>query len=239
MSTLSVNTIQPYSGSVLTLIGATVVSASYAATSSFLQGNAASASFATFALTSSITNDAQRALTASYLTTLNQNLTFNGNLILNGTASITYLDVVYQTSSIIYSTGSNQFGDAVNDTQTLYGRVIVPTGSITVTGSVYGNVVPLSISSGTASMNLNSGNFFTLTLSAGASTYINPINIAAGQTTNLVVTTASGSLVQFPSSVKQVSGSSYTPTSAASTDVLTFLSVSTNTLLLSNVKNLV
>lgn len=77
---------------------------------------------------------ASYASTASYLNTLNQDLTFNGNLILNGTASITYLNVFYESSSIIYSSGSNQFGDATNDTQTLIGRTIV-SGSFEVTGS--------------------------------------------------------------------------------------------------------
>ena len=95
----------------------TAISASFAVSSS----NAVSSSFAT---TSSF------AQTSSYLNTLNQNLTFNGNLTLNGTASITYLNVSYESSSIIYSSGSNQFGDASNDTQTLYGSVIIPTGSV-------------------------------------------------------------------------------------------------------------
>ena len=90
------------------------ISSSYALTASYVL-NAVSSSFAT---------------TASYLNTLNQDLTFNGNLTLNGTASISYLNVAYETASVIYSSGSNQFGDAANDTQTLYGNVIVPTGSV-------------------------------------------------------------------------------------------------------------
>jgi len=98
------------------------VSSSFASTASFVQSssyalNATSASFAS---------------TASYLNTLNQNLTFNGNLTLNGTASISTL-VVNQTQ---YSSGSNQLGDAANDTQTLYGTVVIPTGSLTVSGNV-------------------------------------------------------------------------------------------------------
>jgi len=94
---------------------------------------------ASFVTTSSFAQSASNAInaqTASYLNTLNQNLTFNGNLTLNGTASISYLNVNYESASVIYSSGSNQFGDAPNDTQTLYGSVIVPTGSLTVTGSV-------------------------------------------------------------------------------------------------------
>ena len=79
---------------------------------------------------------ASSARTASYLNTLNQDLIFNGNLTLNGTASISYLNVQYESASVIYSSGSNQLGDAANDTQTLYGSVIVPTGSLTVSGIV-------------------------------------------------------------------------------------------------------
>ena len=97
-------------------------------TGSFIGSLQGIATTASFVLSSSY------ASTASYLNTLNQDLTFNGNLILNGTASITYLNVFYESSSIIYSSGSNQFGDATNDTQTLIGRTIV-SGSFEVTGS--------------------------------------------------------------------------------------------------------
>jgi hypothetical protein len=54
-----------------------------------------------------------------------------GNVVVLGTASINTL-VVNQTQ---LSTGSNQLGDAADDTQTLYGTVRIPTGSFTVTGS--------------------------------------------------------------------------------------------------------
>jgi len=54
-----------------------------------------------------------------------------GNVIVQGTASINTL-VVNQTQ---LSTGSNQLGDAVDDIQTLFGTVRIPTGSFNVTGS--------------------------------------------------------------------------------------------------------
>jgi len=115
--------------------------ASYVAASNVVGtvANAATASYVTTAQTASYVLQAVSASfaqTASYLNTLNQNLTFNGNLTLNGTASITYLDVLYESASVIYSSGSNQFGDAANDTQLLYGTVRIPTGSLTVTGSI-------------------------------------------------------------------------------------------------------
>ena len=75
----------------------------------------------------------------------------SGNVTVLGTASINTL-IVNQTQ---LSTGSNQLGDAVNDTQTLYGTVVIPTGSLTVTGSItqtastasFGGVVGIGTSS--------------------------------------------------------------------------------------------
>jgi hypothetical protein len=56
-----------------------------------------------------------------------------GNVTVLGTASINTL-IVNQTQ---LSTGSNQLGDAADDTQTLYGTVRIPTGSLTVSGSSF------------------------------------------------------------------------------------------------------
>ena len=108
-------------------------------------------------ITGSLLGTASLAQTASYVTTLNQDLTFNGNLIINGTASINYLNVVYETASVIYSSGSNQFGDAADDTQTLYGSVIIPTGSLTVTGSITSTGGITGSLLGTSSFALNAG----------------------------------------------------------------------------------
>ncbi len=51
-------------------------------------------------------------------------------------ASIEYLSTIYQTSSVVYSSGSNQFGDSPSDTQTLYGTVDIKNGPVLVTGSL-------------------------------------------------------------------------------------------------------
>ena len=61
--------------------------------------------------------------------------TITGDLTITGTGSIAYLNVTYESASVIYSSGSNQFGDAADDVQTLYGLVTIPTGSLTVSGS--------------------------------------------------------------------------------------------------------
>jgi hypothetical protein len=56
----------------------------------------------------------------------------SGDVTVLGTASINVL----QINTTINSTGSNTLGDNANDTQTLFGTVVIPTGSLTVSGSV-------------------------------------------------------------------------------------------------------
>ena len=60
------------------------------------------------------------------------------NLTIVGTASIKYLNVDYQSSSVIFSSGSNIFGDAQNDVQQFTGSVGISgsTFSVNTTGAV-------------------------------------------------------------------------------------------------------
>ena len=111
-------------------------------------------------------------------------------------------------------------------------------GSVVITGSVAGNVNALSIASTTASLNLLNGNFFTLQLVSGSATYINPSNIVPGQTVNILLNTTGSGTVTFPTSVKQVSGSAYVPTTTTGVDVITLVSFDASSLYLASVKNL-
>ena len=78
-------------------------------------------------------NDARvqslEAKTGSYATTGSNNFignqTINGSLNITGDITASKLLVQVETASIIYSSGSNQLGDAANDVQTLYGSVRV------------------------------------------------------------------------------------------------------------------
>jgi len=56
--------------------------------------------------------------------------TFTEDILVQGTASINYLKTIYETSSVIYSSGSTKFGDTLDDTH-------VRTGSLLITGSSY------------------------------------------------------------------------------------------------------
>jgi hypothetical protein len=156
-----------------------------------------------------------------------------------GTANaITMTDgeFIYNESIHIF-TGSVDLNSTLNVTgaTTLKDDVII-------TGSLRGNVGALSISSQTASLDCSTGNFFTLLLVSGSTTFVNPSNILPGQTINLRVkqsSVASGS-ISFASSVKQVSGSAYVPTATANAeDIVTFIAFDSTNLYLSNIKNFV
>jgi uncharacterized coiled-coil protein SlyX len=81
--------------------------------------------------------DSLQAKTGSYATTGSNNFIGDQNITGNITAfsaSFTYLQTIFESSSIIYSSGSNQFGDELSDVQTLSGSVKVQ-GSLTVNGT--------------------------------------------------------------------------------------------------------
>jgi hypothetical protein len=124
--------------------GGNVSSASYAETASFIEIaqsasyvlNAISSSFATNSESSSLAETASyyggfvnTAITSSY----GNNFTAS-SLFVEGTASITYLEFIYETSSIIYSSGSTKFGDDTIDTHERTGSLEI-SGSLSVIGN--------------------------------------------------------------------------------------------------------
>jgi len=136
------------------------------------------------------------------------------------------------------TTGSNTF----IGNQTITGSLILSSsaavelgviGNSIYSGSVRGNVINLSISSNTASMDLSLGNFFNITLNAANPCRIEPINIQPGQTTTLRVRQPAGGTgtVQFPSNVDYPNGFQYSATPQANAvDILTFLSFDSSSL---------
>jgi len=143
----------------------------------------------------------------------------------------------------IYNEAAHIFTGSVNLSSTLnVTGVTTLKDDVIITGSLRGNVNALSISSQTSSLDCSTGNFFTLLLVSGSTTFVNPSNILPGQTINLRIkqaSVASGS-ISFASSVKQVSGSAYTPTATANgEDIVTFISFDSTNLYLSNIKNFV
>jgi hypothetical protein len=198
----------------------TATSASYAATASVLLGSVVSASYA---LSSSY---ALNATTANSATTAS-------NLIMNTTSvdqgyflvlveNQTGVQAPVSDAGIAYNPSTNRLG-GIN---ARFSTKIEASGSLQISGSAYGNVVPVAVASNTASIDLASGNFFTATLGSNATTFFNVTNPLPGVTANLILTTGTNSTASFSSNVKQPSGNSYLPTSGSGQiDALSLIAV--------------
>jgi hypothetical protein len=116
--------------------------------------------------------------------------TFIGNQIVSGnvniagnitavSASFTYVTTIFETASVIFSSGSNQFGDELSDVQTLSGSVRVQ-GGLTVNG------VPVQTSSFDASGYLLTSSFnqYTQSESANVTSSISALSSSIAVTTN-------------------------------------------------------
>jgi cytoskeletal protein CcmA (bactofilin family) len=106
------------------------------------------------------------------------------------------------------------------------------TGSMIYSGSVRGVVIPLTITSQTASMDCSLGNFFTLTLASSSNTMLTATNIQPGETIGLRVTQPATngtltytSVLKFPQAFPYIA----TPISGA-VDILSFQSYDTTAL---------
>ena len=150
-------------------------------------------------------------------------LTLSGSLILSGSGTGSILDVAAGNVDFDFDTLSFS-------------------GSASITGSLRGQVSALSISSNTASLDMASNNFFTLTLVNGANTFINPSNTQPGQTVNIRLTqdTSGTGTVSFPSFVDQATGSLYTGSAVANAiDIVTMITFDTTTVYLSSIRNMI
>jgi hypothetical protein len=161
--------------------------------------------------------------------------TFIGNQIISGnldvtgkitalSASITYLETIFETASVIYSSGSNQLGDELSDVQTLSGSVKVQ-GGLTVNG------VPVQTSSFDASGYLLTSSFNTYTQSAASNTSasINSATSSLSQSLSASIGELSASVAAINST--QLSTSSFnTYTASASTNVSGAINAATSSL---------
>jgi uncharacterized coiled-coil protein SlyX len=99
-------------------------------------------------------------------------------------ASFQYIQTTYETASVIYSSGSNQFGDELTDIQTLSGSVKVQ-GSLTVNGTPVqtSSVDITSLNAFTASQETKNSTLATYTASVNNSlTNINSFTSSNGNT---------------------------------------------------------
>lgn len=191
------------------------ISASYAYTaSSAINSLSASyaytASSAISAYTASSAINATTALTASSADTflVRNDITASSALII-GTITAQTLVVQTVTSSVIYSSGSNTFGNALTDRQTF-------TGSVNITGSLSVNGSEAILTNQTASMSVASAvsasYAYTASSAVSASLAQTASYVISAQTASYVVNAISASYAYTASSAI----SAYTASSAVS-----------------------
>ena len=192
-------------------VDGTVISASHA----IIADSALTADSATTAISSSHAVQADSALTADTATSASHAIIADSALTADTATSASYAPT--NTADDITWTGNQVFS-----------------------GSVRGEVETLSIASTTASMDLTAGNFYDITLAAGADTHLVATNINAGQTINLQVTqNATAGTISFPDYFKFEDGTDYVAsTGSGAIDIVTFISFDGTNLLASSVKNL-
>jgi hypothetical protein len=171
----------------------------------------------------------------------------SSGLRINGTALVNDLIIsgVFSGNSSLQVKGNASVSESLNVSGTLIVgnklqlSSISSSNGLSITGSVRGTQTAGEITGGgtTASFDCSTGNFFTLVLSGGTN-HLSASNIRPGQTISVRITTQTGNHVTCSSAIKQPSGSLYTPTNGAGTDILTFISYD-STLYMVSAKNFI
>jgi len=188
------------------LNASSATSASFATTAA----SATSASFATSAASATSASFATTTISASYTLSASYALSASSAISASFATSASWAPFIPTPTGSFATTGSNTF-----------------VGNQVISGSVSNAVRALTISSNTASIDLSTGNLFTLSLVNGANTHISASNIQRGQTTSIQITqgTLGTGTVTFNSVFTFPSGSSYVPFAISSAiDLISFIS---------------
>jgi hypothetical protein len=151
-----------------------------------------------FAVSSSFALTGTTAATASSVANLNQNVVVTGSLTTTGQIVAQTLNVQQVTSSIVFSSGSNIFGNTLTNTQQL-------TGSVSVTGSL--SVVTTGTELRVTGSGVSIGNTLTDSHTISGSLTINPNglfisssgNVGIGTTNPQASLHVSGAISEAPS----------------------------------------
>jgi hypothetical protein len=115
------------------------------------------------------------------------------------------------------------------------------TGSVTVTGSLRNQVIDITPSNQTASLNCSLSNIFTLTLSSSVNTLLTASNIQPGQSINLrIIQPATSGSLSYGAEFKFPNGAPYTASATSSvTDIVSFITFDSTVLYGSAIKNFI
>jgi hypothetical protein len=185
----------------------------------------------------------QSLFSASVATSFSQSYAYINNYTASTNIRLNNLEIT--SASLLIETANLELFSAsqllLNPTLATTGSNIF-TGSQTITGSIYGNVVSMSIASQTASMDLRVGNFFTLTLVSGSTTHLAASNIIPGQTVNLLLTQPSDGTgsISYNSTFDFPAGNSYIATPITSSkDIISLITFDSSIIYATSINNLV
>ena len=178
------------------------------------------------------------SINVSGSTTIRGATVISGSVILSGSLGSTPTEFTVIGDTVI--SGSLILSGSIAGTTTelrvigdtvLSGSIGI-TGSAQITGSALGNIVAVTTTNNTASLDFTQGNYFTLALTSNVITNIRSSNIPQGVSAVLRVTqpATSGSVRLDSTMFKQPSGSFYTGSAVASAvDIVSFSSFTPGT----------
>jgi hypothetical protein len=178
------------SGGITGSFSGTATSASYA-TNADLLDNRDSTTFA---------NTGSNAFAGSQ--NINGNVAITGSLTTTGTIIAQTLNVQQVTSSIIYSSGSNVFGNSLSNTQVMTGSVSI-TGSLSVNGSLSGTSATFSSTLTGTDIQLRgtidpfTSNISTITLGGTNATHSGNINFQVNGVSKSFIVHRAGNLTSY------------------------------------------
>ena len=192
----------------------TSTSSSYALTASYLEGY-----ISPFPFTGSAQITGSLGLTGSAI--------INGDLVVNGTASFNVFHTIYNSSSIIYASGSTKFGDTSDDTHQFTGSLLV-SGSITAdsftgtasyaTQAATASFVTLAQ---TASYVANAQTASYVANAQTASYVLNAVSSSFATTASYVANAQTASFVTLAQTASYVATASYSNSSLSASYALT------------------
>ena len=150
--------------------------------------------------TASIATSSSYAQTASNVNPLTQSLSVSGSITTTGTLTAQTLVVQTITSSVVYSSGSNIFGNSVTNVQQMTGSLKV-TGSITQTGtnttSSFDGLVGIGTTTPAYTLDVSGTGRFTGALTGAAASFGGNLTVTGNNFFTLAATNVSARIGEY------------------------------------------
>ena len=198
-------------------------------------------------LTGNVTGNADTATTASHaLTAVSSNTAISASHAVTAASatSASFAQNAAVAVSSSFAEDARTADSATSASEATHAATATSASYVDLTAisqGVAGVVNALSIASSTASMDLSTGNFFTLAMPAGGAVHINATNIKAGQNVNMRVTqNATPATLDFNGEFKFQSGSIFTAsTGSGDVDLVSFVTFDNSTIIGTGINHLV